>query len=194
VVPSDHLTAALTRDEIRTAGAMLAGPPLGSLLFSLSRALPFLAVAGSFLISTLTAMMIRIPPTPTRSAPETAPPGDYLARMFAGITAVWADVTLRGAVLLVAAINTAGAPLILIVVVLLHQQDTAAWLIGVVTAALALGGIAGAALIKPMHRLRPGVILLLLGAVEAALFALLALPFGPAWAAALMFCACSSTS
>ncbi|GAB1644398.1 MFS transporter [Krasilnikovia sp. MM14-A1259] len=192
VVPGEHLTSALARDEVRTSAAMLAGPPLGSLLFSLSRVLPFLTVAGSFLISTLTAMFIRIParPAPQEATSAEKPPTvGYFARMASGLVAVWSDVTLRGAVLLVAAINTAGAPLVLIVVVVLRQRDTPPWLIGVVTSALALGGVAGAALIKPLHRLRPGLILILLGAVEAAVFALLALPWGPVWAAAMMFCA-----
>jgi MFS family permease len=191
VVPSEQLTAALTRDEVRTASAALAGPPMGAYLFGISRCLPFVATAASFLISTVTALFLRVPPataTEEDAEHENGAPG-YFARMFVGVVEVWRNVTLRSTVLLVAMLNAAGAPLVLVTVVVLREQSTAPWSIGLALAALALGGLVGAALVGPLHRLLPpGIILLLLGAVEAAMFGLLALPWGAGWVAGVLFC------
>lgn len=79
VVADEQLTKALTQDEVRTAGAALAGPPLGGYLFSLARALPFAAVGLSFLVSACCALFLRVPvaarpgggaPRAGRSRPE----------------------------------------------------------------------------------------------------------------------------
>ena len=188
-VPKEQLTAALTADEVRSGAASLAGPPLGGVLLGVARMLPFVATAAFFLVSTLTAVFLRLPekeqPAPRA---EAVPAPRYWTRMFAGMGAVWQDVTVRGAVLLVAVLNAAGAPLVLVVLVVLRRHGTPAWQMGLVMAALALGGLVGAALVGPLHgRLRPGVLLLGLGVVEAAMFALLTLGWGPAWVASVLF-------
>jgi MFS family permease len=103
---------------------------------------------------------------------------------------IWQNVTLRSTVVLVAILNAAGAPLVLIVVVVLREQSTPPWQIGLATSAFALGGLAGAALVRPLHRmLPPGAILLCIGAVEALMFGLLPLPWGPGWVAGVLFLA-----
>jgi hypothetical protein len=197
-VPKEQLTAALTADEVRSGAAALAGPSLGGFLFGVARMLPFVATAGFFLVSTLTAVFLRLPQsepaaTGTGGGP-TAEAGSgaaqrYRTRLFAGVGALWQDVTVRGTVLLVAVLNAAGAPLVLVTLVVLRTQGAAAWQMGLVMAAMALGGLAGAALVRPLHgRLRPGVLLLGLGVVEAAMFALLTLGWGPGWVAAVLFC------
>jgi predicted MFS family arabinose efflux permease len=199
-VPKEQLTAALTADEVRSGAASLAGPPLGGLLLGVARMLPFVATAAFFLVSTLTAVLLRLPeqqggpaarPGPgsgAGSGSASGPAPRYWTRMFAGMGAVWQDVTVRGAVLLVAVLNAAGAPLVLVVLVVLRRHGTPAWQMGLVMAALALGGLVGAALVRPLHGLlRPGVLLLGLGVVEAAMFALLTLGRGPGWVAAVLF-------
>src|SRR5262249_28741881 len=59
VVPTPQLTAALTQDEVRTAAAGLAGPPLGGVLLTLGRAAPFLVNAITFTVSLLSALIVR---------------------------------------------------------------------------------------------------------------------------------------
>ena len=53
LVPSDQLGEAVARNESRTFGAMLAGPPLGGLLFGIGRVVPFLVDACSYAASAL---------------------------------------------------------------------------------------------------------------------------------------------
>ncbi|TDT97562.1 MFS transporter [Streptomyces sp. 846.5] len=187
-VPKEQLTAALTADEVRSGAAALAGPSLGGFLFGVARMLPFVATAGFFLVSTLTAVFLRLPQKEP-AGPGTGGAQRYRTRLFAGVGALWQDVTVRGTVLLVAVLNAAGAPLVLVTLVVLRTQGAAAWQMGLVMAAMALGGLAGAVLVRPLHgRLRPGVLLLGLGVVEAAMFALLTLGWGPGWVAAVLFC------
>jgi hypothetical protein len=63
VVPGQQLTRALTQDEIRINGAALAGLPLAG---------PFVFVAGSFIVSAASALLVRVRP---------APPGDGAASL-----------------------------------------------------------------------------------------------------------------
>ena len=51
----------------------------------------------------------------------------------------------------------------------------------------AAGGLAGAALVGVLHRLRPGVLLLVVCGTEVPVMALLAVPLGPWWAAGVLF-------
>ena len=54
-------------------------------------------------------------------------------------------------------------------------------------AGLALGGLAGAALVGPLHRrLRPGVLLVGVVVMQVPVFAALVLPFGPWWVMAVL--------
>jgi predicted MFS family arabinose efflux permease len=56
-------------------------------------------------------------------------------------------------------------------------------------AAGAAGGLAGAPLVRPLHRLRPGWLLLAVCALDSVILALLAVPAGPWWVAGLLFAA-----
>jgi MFS family permease len=60
VVP-EQLGEAVARNESRIFGAMLAGPPLGGLLFGIGRAIPFLGDAVSYGASTATKLLISAP-------------------------------------------------------------------------------------------------------------------------------------
>jgi MFS family permease len=188
VVPPVQLTAALTREEIRTNGAQLAGPPLGGLLYGLAQALPFLFTAVSFAASWVLGLFLRLPAGGAPAAGRPAAPAG--GGMFAGLATLWRNPTLRVATLLCTAINLVSAPLALMTVVVLRDQAVPPWQIGTAMSGLAVGGLAGAALIGPLHRrLRPGVLLIAVAAVEVPILAALALPLGPWWIAAVLFCA-----
>ena len=47
----------------------------------------------------------------------------------------------------------------------------------------------GAALVRPLHKLRPGALMILVASLLVPLIALLAVPFGPWWMAGLLFIA-----
>ncbi len=196
VVPKDQLTTALTQDEVRINGSDLAGPPLGGALYGLrvlAHAVPFLFTAGSFVLSLTTAVLVKVSPPRTASAGTPADRDSRSSRgssgMLAGIRAIWRQPAIRATLLLIATVNAVGASLGLITVVILRAQSVPPAMIGVALAGAAVGGLAGAPLVRPLHRLRPGVLLIVICALEAPLVALLAVPNGPWWIAGVLFVA-----
>jgi MFS family permease len=206
VVPTSQLTSALTQDEVRQSGAALAGPPLAGALYgirALAHAVPFLFTAISFVLSAAGAVAMKLLPAGpdhgARPASEQAA-GEQTAGtdvkghggksdggMLAGLKVLWAHPVLRAALVLITLINAVGAGLDLVVIVILRNQHVPSAQIGLVLAAVAVGGLAGAPLVKPLHRIRPGVLMLGVCTIEIPLLAGLALPFGPWWVAALLF-------
>jgi len=201
VVPTSQLTSALTQDEVRQSGAALAGPPLAGVLYgirALAHAVPFLFTAAAFVLSAFGAVAMKmLPAGPDHGAKagEAETAGDHGAGkdrtpdggMLAGLRVLWAHPVLRAALVLITLINAVGVGLDLVVIVILRNQHVPSAQIGLVLAAAAAGSLAGAPLVKPLHRIRPGVLLLGVCAIEVPLLAGLALPYGAWWAAALLF-------
>ncbi len=197
VVPPEQLTQALTQDEVRLNGAALAGPALGGALYAvraLAHAVPFVFTAASFLVSLIAATVMKVMPGGTRDAGHrTRPAGQPNqnsrpeADMLAGVRALWNQPVLRAATLLIMFVNTVGAGLELVIIVILRHQAVPSNVIGLALGLGAAGGLAGAPLVKILHRLRPGVLLLTVCMLDVAVLALLAVPFGPWWVAGLVF-------
>jgi len=196
VVPAGQLTQALTQDEVRMNGAALAGPALGGTLYAvraLGHAIPFLFTAGSFAAALISAIMMKFTPgaardpadRPSGQAPNASPA--KAGNMLAGVRTLWDQPVLRAATLLIMFVNTIGAGLELIIIVILRHQAVPSGTIGVVLGLGAAGGLAGAPLVKVLHRLRPGVLLLGMCVLDVLILGLLALPFGPWWVGGLMF-------
>jgi MFS family permease len=182
IVPGEQLTLALTQDEVRINGASLAGPALAGALYGLHHVAPFTFTAAAFFVA-LTATVF-LPaglarPTPAKEAAE----GGILA----GIRELWGQPVLRAAVMLVMGVNTVGAGLELVVIVILRHQAVPPYSIGLALGIGAAGGLAGAPLVKFLHRLPPGVLLLTVCGMEVPILLLLAVPFGPWWAAGVLF-------
>lgn len=187
LVPQRQLTAALTQEQVRGYGVSFAGPPLGGALYAIGAAVPLVATAVSFVISATCTALIRVPPGARAEPPGGRPTGTPVQRMFAGLTLIWRSPVLRRTTLFTTATNLVAAPLALITVVHLERQGVTAGLIGVATAGLAVGGLVGSVLIRPLHRLAPGVLLLAGAAVDAALIPVFGLTSGPWTAAAVLF-------
>jgi MFS family permease len=212
VVPPGQLTQALTQDEVRINGATLAGPALGGALYAvraLAHAVPFLFTAVSFLAALAGAILMKFTPG---AAPEpagqpaaassgqvaepsgqaSAPAGqaaasDQAGGVLAGVRTLWSQPVLRAATMLIMLVNTIGAGLDLVIIVILRHQAVPSGTIGLALGLGAAGGLAGAPLVKVLHRLRPGVLLLAVCLLDVLILALLAIPFGPWWVAGLMF-------
>jgi hypothetical protein len=188
VVPPAQLTRALTQDEVRINGAQLAGPPLGGALYGLrvlSHAAPLVFATGSFAASFLGGLLLRAEPDRAAGAEQDA--GGRDTGMLAGLTAIWSDPLMRATTMLFATINCLAAGLELIAVVILRDQSVPPALIGAALAGAAVGGLAGAPLVRPLHRLRPGVLMITVSAVFVVVVGLLAVPLGPWWMAGLLF-------
>ena len=209
VVPADQLTTALIQDEVRMNGAALAGPPLGGALYAiraLAHAVPFIFTAAAFALSVLSAIAMKFVPSGADSAAATpeqagasagasagaassaaARSGD--TSMLAGMRTLWRSPVLRAAALLIMTVNAVLSGLDLVIIVFLRDQHVHAGLIGTVLAAAAVGGLAGAPLVKPLHHIRPGILLLSGCLLLVPIVAGLALPLGPWWMAVLLFVA-----
>jgi MFS family permease len=206
VVSPGQLTQALTQDEVRLNGAALAGPALGGTLYAvraLAHAVPFLFTAVSFLTALASAVFMKFAPgaapevadQPAATSPgqtselsgQAAKSGDQAGGMLAGVRTLWDQPVLRAATMLIMFVNTIGAGLELVIIVILRHQAVPSGTIGLAIGLGAAGGLAGAPLVKVLHRLRPGVLLLTLCLLDVPILALLAVPFGPWWVAGLMF-------
>jgi len=180
VVPAEQLTAALTQEQVRNNVTQLAGPPLGGFLYGLRPMVPFLFSAITFTVSLACALIVRVPA-------RTVEPSQARTGILTGIRTIWASPLLRAATILVAAMNTVGAPLTLVVTVILRRQGVPPTLIGVALAGFAVGGLLGAPLIRPLHRrFGPGALLIGVTLIHVPLFAAVALPWGPWWIALVM--------
>jgi MFS family permease len=139
VVPAVQLRAATGRNESREYGAMLAGPPLGGALFGVASVLPFVGDAVSYLVSFSMVASIR---TRFRSAPLPADRESMLAAIGNGLRWLSQQRFLRASVLMVAASNLVGNAIPTMLVVVGHQRQVPAAVIGT---ALTLGGAGGLA-------------------------------------------------
>ena len=80
-------------------------------------AIPFLFTAGSFLVALITAALMKTSARPTSTHPDgrsTAATGSMLA----GVRTLWDQPALRAATLLIMFVNTIGAGLELIIIVI----------------------------------------------------------------------------
>ena len=140
IVPDGQLEEAWAATEARTYAASLAGPALGGLLFGLGQAVPFLADAVSYGASFGTVSRIR-----GRFRPENPAGRKALWREVAdGLRFVGQVPILRAALIQVPLVNFAFTGVIFTVTLALRQHGTSATVIGLVQAAIAVGGLLGA--------------------------------------------------
>ncbi|MGH3151277.1 MAG: MFS transporter [Streptosporangiaceae bacterium] len=182
IVHGEQLTLALTQDEVRINGASLAGPALAGALYGLHHVAPFTFTAAAFFLAL--AATAFLPAKITRPTPSEEPAE---GGMLAGLRELWAQPVLRAVMMLIMGVNTVGAGLELVVIVILRHQAVPPYAIGLALGIGAAGGLAGAPLVKLLHRLPPGVLLLAVCGMEVPVLLLLAVPFGPWWAAGVLF-------
>jgi MFS family permease len=140
IVPDGQLEEAWAATEARTSGAGLAGPALGGILFGLGRAVPFLADALSYAVSFGTVSRIR-----GRFRPENAAGRKALWREVTdGLQFVWQVPILRAAVIQIPLANFAFSGVLFAITLALRKHGTSTVVIGLVQAAIAVGGLLGA--------------------------------------------------
>lgn len=140
VVRPDDRSLALARNEARSAAAMLAGPPLGGLLFAITPALPFLADAVSYLVSFACIALIR---SPMQRPPESERQTLRQALPY-GLKWVWGQPFLRVTMLLISGSNLVSNAVLLVAIVVSQRRGDADLTTGVLVTIMAVGMLVGA--------------------------------------------------
>jgi hypothetical protein len=151
VVPDEQLPAALARNQAREYAALLAGTPLGGVLFGLGRTVPFFANAGSYFVSVVSLLFIRSRLEGTRIAPRR----HLVAEVRDGIAWLWHQPFLRTTSLLVTGSDFTLNALYLVVIVVARDRGASSALIGAMFAFLGAGGILGAVAAPTLARRVP---------------------------------------
>jgi MFS family permease len=139
IVPDGQLEEAWAATEARTWGAGLAGPALGGVLFGLGQAVPFLADALSYGISSGTVSRIR-----GRFRPEKAAGRKALWREVAdGLRFAWQVPLLRAVMIRGPLVNFAFTGVLFTIILAMRQHGSPAVVIGLVQAAIMAGGVVG---------------------------------------------------
>jgi MFS family permease len=139
LVAPDQLSAAVAQNESAFYASSILGPPVGGLLFAISRALPFLADAVSYAFSATATLLTRARFQPDR--PEAR--GSLAAEFTSGLRWLWRQPLLRTCSLLGAVSNPTYRALYLLLVVLAKRHGASSDLVGVMFAMIALGGLLG---------------------------------------------------
>ncbi|WP_405897239.1 MFS transporter [Streptomyces sp. NBC_00727] len=177
LVPEPQLADAFAKNEARSYGASLAGPPLGGFLYGLGRAVPFLFDALSYLLSFLAVSFIRKPAHPKRAgSAATSLRHDTLE----GLRHVLASPYLRSVILVAAPVNFALTGAQFSAVLILADAGHSPRALGLAQGCTAVGGLLGALCAARLQRLLPFHRLLLtaLGVLLALLVASTALNGG----------------
>jgi MFS family permease len=160
IVPTERMAEAVARNDAREYTATLVGPPLGGVLYGISRLAPFAADAASYLVSFISIAALR-----TRLAPDHRHKRQRLRTEVAeGVRFLWRIPFLRDSLLQAGATNVVWSSLALALIVVTRRHGASGAEIGAMFALLAVGGILGSAA-SPylLRRIPPG--LLVLGSV-----------------------------
>jgi MFS family permease len=139
LVAPEQLAAAVAQNETAFYASSIVGPPLGGLLFAITRALPFLADAVSYAFSATATLLTRTSFQGERAEPR----GSLVSEFTSGMRWLWHQPLLRSCSLLNAAANPTWRALYLMLVVLAKRHGASSSLIGVMFAMIALGGLFG---------------------------------------------------
>ncbi len=154
IVPREAYADAVALNEGRSAAAYTAGPPVGGALFGVSRSLPFVADAVSFLAILVSLLAMRVPPRarPAQTLALASGLRAVLAEAREGAVWLWTQPFLRAGALLYASANvTLGAVELLGLLIARHHGASAA-AIGGAFALVGSGGVLGAMVAGPVRR------------------------------------------
>jgi MFS family permease len=174
VVEKERLPEALAQTQARSSAARLAGPPLGGALYSLSRSLPFVIDAVSYMYAAVAVTRVRHRlPAPDHGGAGTPPP---LRTLGDGLRFVLRTPVPRVMMTWAALANLSGAFLGVVVNLRLLRAGVPPAAIGAVDTIAAVAGLLGA-FVAPVlvRRSRTGLLAVATGVVSSAGFAFTAL-------------------
>jgi hypothetical protein len=142
IVEDEQLRQAWALTEARSYAAGLAGPALGGVLFALGRAVPFLADAVSYIVSALTVGRLRGDFRPAASPTRSR----LISDMRDGLRHCWESPLVRPVMLITPLSNFALVGAEYTSTLALRRHGVSPGVIGLLQAAVACGGLAGAGL------------------------------------------------
>jgi MFS family permease len=151
IVDQSALPDAVARNEARTYGTSLAGPPLGGILFGLAPSLPFIGNAVSYLASLAGIGLIR---RPLQGRPAKIP-GGHRAALLEGVRFVLDNSFLRAVLTIAAPLNLALNGTVFTIIVTLQRHGVRPGVIGLTETIMAVGGLAGALAAPTLQRSMP---------------------------------------
>ncbi|WP_082538161.1 MFS transporter [Angustibacter sp. Root456] len=176
VAPHD-MGAAMSANEGREHFASLVGAPLAGALYSVSRVVPVLADAVSYVVLTVATLTLRA----SLAAPSGSAKPPVLASIREGVRWVLAQPAIRAIAFSATVLNFCANAIMLVLIVHLQRIGTRAPVIGLLETGIGVGGLLGALAAAPLiARLTTGRIAVLAVWVITVCFALTALTTAPA--------------
>jgi len=142
IVPKEQQAMATGQELGRDMAAEIIGAPLGGLLFSVTRWLPFAADAISFLFASAGAAIIRRPLGPDAT---TRPRASMVADIRSGISFVRRYRFLRFVIIWVSLFNMVAQGFILLFIALVKYRGGGPTTVGLISSVALIGGVIGAA-------------------------------------------------
>jgi MFS family permease len=139
LVHGDQVGTALAVNQARTYGAIVAGPPIGGILFQTGKHLPFVFDFVSYVVSLLSLVLIRTEFQQGRDSKTSVGPA-----FSEGIRWFWAHPFMRDLAFLVAATDFSINGLWLVLLVGAQRLGASAGLIGAMFGLAGAGGLLGA--------------------------------------------------
>jgi hypothetical protein len=157
VVGKEQLPVAMSQNEATFQLSGLMGPPLGGLLFGITRALPFVADALSYAASVISLLFVKREFQGERGPAQRSIWGD----IWEGLVWLWQEPIVRAMAFLSSIAWIVLASLNLVVIVLARAQHVPPWGIGLIVGLGGVGGILGSLASAPVQRhLRFGIVII----------------------------------
>lgn len=148
VVPKSQVSVAVASNQAREQAANVIGGPLGGVLFSIARTVPFLVDAISYVLSLVLILTLR-----TKLEEEREPrPFTLIADLREGIHFIWRDTFMRSTTAMATTGNFVLGGFSLAVIVRLQMLHASPRVIGIVFGLFGVGGILGAQLAVRLAR------------------------------------------
>jgi len=144
IVPARQLPQALSLSQAQAHGAGLVGPPVGGLLYAVSKWVPFAANAVSYAASLVGVTLVRTPLPAPRT--DSDPQQGILREIAEGLRFLWSRSFFRALTASAAVINFAASALFLVLALKMLKAGVPYAAIGLVYSLASIGGLAGSSI------------------------------------------------
>lgn len=145
IVPKEQIADATAQTMGRDMVAQLVGAPLGGLLYSIGRGIPFIFDTITYLFVTVTALVIRRPLGPD-PRPDDGPKPSFAQDLADGVRMIRRSRYLTFTLIWGALLNAVAEGFILLFVVLIQFRGGGPTSVGLATSLAVVGGVVGAVL------------------------------------------------